>query len=209
MDSLIHKVNNYNISNLPIELIESILDEMPLDKLLDCNNCPIIENYVAKKYLSLNYIFKHMKSLIRHKNYREKVWNLNIKNAAVITDYYMNIINSNGGLVKHKTYNGEPIDLYILKFKYDTRCLEFISKFVDNDVQSQCKCFGYSGWERTVYLRQELINKIEYSFRSCAYLPPLTSIEIIKIHYPNGYDKTINGIDYSSPNTQTTIKKFL
>ncbi len=197
------------IYDLPKELIEIILDKMPLDKLLDIINCPIIENYVVKKYLSLNNILNNMKQLIYHKNYREFVFEHNMKYATMITDYYMSIIDSNGGLIKNKHYNGEPVDLYLLKFKNKDRCVELISKFVDNDIQSDFKCFGYSGWKRNVYLRQDLINKIEYMFRLTACLSPYESIEIIKIHYPNGYDKHINGIDYTSKHIETIIKKFL
>ncbi len=197
------------INDLPNELIEVILDKMPLDKLLDIIKCPIIENYIVKKYLSLNNILNNMKQLIYHTNYRALVYKYNIKYATMITDYYMDIINCNGGLIKNKNYNGEPVDLYLLKIKNNDRCVELISKFVDNDTQSDFKCFGYSGWKRNVYLRQDLINKIEYMFRLNSCLSPYESIEVIKIHYPNGYDKTINGIDISSKHVETIIKKFL
>ena len=162
-----------NIKCLPNELIELILDKVPIQTLLDCNNCTIIDNYVIKKYLSLNNILKHQKILINHKNYVRVVINYNFKHVGRIVDHYMSIINSNGGLVKHKNYNGEPVDLYLLRFKSKRdNNFELISKFVDNDKESEGKCFGYSGWLRTVYLRQELINRIEYLFRSCAYLSP-------------------------------------
>ncbi len=207
MDTLIH-IDNINI--LPSELIDLILDKVPIQTLLDCNNCSIVENFVIKKYLSLNNILKHMKELINHRNYIRIVINYNYKHVERIVDYYMSTINSNGGLVKHKNYNGEPVDLYLLRFKSKRdNNFELISKFVDNDKQSDGKCFGYSGWLRTVYLRQELINRIEYAFRSCAYLHPFETIEIVKINYPNGYDKSINGIDYMSEHKETIMVKFL
>ena len=113
-------------------------------------------------------------------------------------------------MVKNKYYNGEPTNLYLLRIKNkETTFWELISKFVDNDKESDGKCFGYSGWRRIVYLRNELINKLEYIFRMSAYIYPYESIEIIKINYPNGYDKTINGIDYTSPHEETIITKFL
>jgi hypothetical protein len=37
----------------------------------------------------------------------------------------------------------------------------------------------------------------------------LNIIEIIKINYPNGYDKNINGIDKSSPHEETVLMKYL
>jgi hypothetical protein len=200
-----------NIKCLPNELLELILDKIPIQTLLDCNNCTIIDNYVIKKYLSLNNILKYQKELINHKNYVRIVINYNFKHVERIVDYYMSIINSNGGLVKHKNYNGEPVDMFLLRFKChnENNCFELISKFVDNDKESEGKCFGYSGWLRTVYLRQELINRIEYLFRSCAYLSPFESIEIVKINYPNGYNKSINGIDYISEHKETIMIKFI
>jgi hypothetical protein len=207
MDTCIHNENIINI--LPNELIELVLDKLPLDILLKCKESPIVENFIKTKYLSLNNIFKNMKILMKN-NYYLNFSCYTFKYAAMIVDAYMSTINSNGGLVKNKYYNGEPINLYLLRIKNkDTTFWELISKFVDNDKESEGKCFGYSGWLRTVYLRQELINRIEYAFRSCAYLHPFDIIEIVKINYPNGYDKSINGIDYKSPHEETIMIKFL
>ncbi len=209
MDTSIHIDN---INNLPNELIELILDKVPINVLLDCKNCPVIENFVIKKYFSLKNILKNMKVLFNHINYVNTVIKYNIDYATMIVDAYMSIVNSNGGLVKNKTYNGEPVDLFLLRFKdKDTTRIEFISKFVDNDVESDGKCFGYTGWLRHVYIRQNLINKFEYLFRFSANsnTEPYESIEIIKINYPNGYNKNINGVDYISEHKETIMVKFL
>jgi hypothetical protein len=149
-------------------------------------------------------------AVLMKNNYYPNLNYYTFKYTAMIVDAYMSTINSNGGLVKHKTYNGEPVDLYLLRIKCEKENIfELISKFVDNDKESEGKCFGYSGWQRIVYLRQELINRIEYAFRSSAYLHSFDSIEIVKINYPNGYNKTINGIDYNSIREETIMIKFL
>jgi hypothetical protein len=206
MDSLIHIDN---INNLPNEMVELILDNMPIQTLLDCNNCPVIENYIIKKYFSLNNILKNMKVLIRHRNYTPIVRKYNIKYVTMIVDAFMSIINNNGGLVKNKDYNGEPVDLYLLRFKSKSNCFELISKFVDNDKESDGKCFGYIGWNRHLYIYHDLINKLEYMFRINTITPPYESIEIIKINYPNGYNKSIDGIDYISEHKETIMIKFI
>lgn len=202
-------INIDNINRLPIELIELILIKMPIQTLLDCNNCPIIENFIIKNYLSLNNILKNMKVLLSHKKYAAIVINYNKKYVEMIVDAFMSIIDSNGGLVKQMDYNGEPVDLFLLRFKGKGDCYELISKFVDNDEESDGKCFGYTGWLRTVYLRHILINKLTHLFRINSFIPPYESIEIIKINYPNGYNKSINGIDYISEHKETIMIKFL
>ena len=207
MDKLIHSENI--ISNLPIEVIELVLDKLPFDVLAKWHDVPVVKNFIKTKYLSFSNIFKYMAILIKN-NYYMHFRNYTYEYATMITDAYMSIINNNGGLVKNKTYDGEPISLYLLRIKNkDTTFWELISKFVDNDKESDGKCFGYSGWYRIVYLQNELIKKLEYMFRTSAYVSPFTSIEIIKINYPNGYDKTINGIDYISPHEETIMIKFL
>jgi hypothetical protein len=208
MDTCIHIDNNI-INSLPYELIELILDKLPFDVLLKCQYSPIVEKFIKTKYFSFNNIFKNMEFLMKN-NYYSKISSYTFKYAAMIVDTFMSIINDNGGLVKNKYYNGEPTNLFLLRIKNkETTFSELISKFVDNDKESDGKCFGYSGWMRTVYLRNNLINKFEYMFRMSAYVLPYESIEIIKIYYPNGYDKKINGIDYKSPHEETIMIKFL
>ena len=99
-----------------------------------------------------------------------------------------------------------------IRIKCKDECFEIISKFVDTDAQSNGKCFGFSGWGRTVYNRTHLINKLECMFRMNAYINinnNINNIEIIKINYPKGYDKNINGIDNSSEHTETVLIKYL
>jgi hypothetical protein len=207
MDICIHDENIINF--LPNELIELVLDKLPFDVLLKCKDNPIVDKFIKTKYLSFNNIFKNMEVLIKN-NYYPNFISYTFKYAEMIADAYMSTINSNGGLVKNKYYNGEPISLYLLRIKNkDTTFFEVISKFVDSDRESDGKCFGYSGWLRIVYIRDNLINKFEYMIRMNAHIPPFESIEIIKINYPNGYNKTINGIDYNSPHEETIMIKFL
>jgi hypothetical protein len=199
-----------DISILPNEITELILEKLPLEQLIASRECLIINNFIIKKYLSINNIFKYVGVLMKYTYYRAIINECNIRYATSIVDSYMLTINRNGGLIRNTYYNGEPINMYLLRIKSKDGCFEIINKFVDTDAQSNGQCFGFSGWGRTVYNRTHLINKLECMFRMSAYSTNnLNIIEIIKINYPNGYDKNINGIDKSSPHEETVLMKYL
>ena len=196
-------------SILPMEIIYLILEKLPLEQLIASRECPIIDNFIIKKYLSINNIFKYVEVLMKYTYYRAIINECNIKYATSIVDSYMLTINRNGGLIRNTYYNGKPINMYLLRIKSKDKCFEIINKFVDTDAQSNGQCFGFSGWGRTVYNRTHLINKLECMFRMNAYINNnINSIEIIKINYPKGYDKTINGIDKISEHTETVYISF-
>ena len=207
MDTLIHIDNNI-INSLPNELIELVLENVPFKLLIKCRDIPIIDEYINKKYFSLENIFKHMQYLV--KNHFYICHEYNFKHATIIIDKFMSIIDNNGGLIKKKTHDGQPIEMYLLRIKNKkTTTFELINKFDDDNMDTTGSYFGHSRSLHYVYDRINLINKLEYSFRFSGYSSPYESIEIIKINYPNGYDKTINGIDYVSPHEEIIMIKFL
>lgn len=199
-----------DLSILSNEITELILDKLPLEQLIELRDCPIIDNFIRVKYLSIKYIFKYREVLMKCTYYRAIINECYIRHATNIVDSYMLTINRNGGLIRNTYYNGAPINMYLLRIKRKDDCFEIINKFVDTDEQSNGKCFGYSGWCRTVYNRTNLINKLECMFRmsTITSINTYESIEIIKINYPNGYDKNINGIDKSSEHTEIVLMKF-
>jgi hypothetical protein len=197
-------------SSLPEEIKYKIFKYTPIEVIRNGKDYrgfyyPIIDKFIKDTYITEDALFDRknilpIEYLLRDPFYKLSVENLIYKITHSYIYDYMKLVNENGGMIIYEDYNEKkPISLIV--FRYVT------SPWPDI----------YTTYNfMNIYMHMHILNKHIvaqklmkgiYSNRTNPYFYH-TNIEIVKVFYPNGFDKTLE-FDNVSPRKETVLKRYL